>query len=74
MGTSIERASATKEFYTRGDYIPGLQFDGMNVLQSAEAAKFAINYAKTKGPILLEGMTYRYFGFSPFSIVPMTVL
>ena len=32
----------------------------MNVLQSAEASKFAINYAKTQGPILLEAMTYRY--------------
>jgi pyruvate dehydrogenase E1 component alpha subunit len=64
MGTAIERASATKEFYSRGDYIPGLQFDGMNVLQSAEASKFAIDYAKTKGPILLEGITYRYQGHS----------
>jgi pyruvate dehydrogenase E1 component alpha subunit len=64
MGTAIERASATKDFYTRGDYIPGIQFDGMNVLQSAEAAKYAIAYAKTKGPILLEAMTYRYQGHS----------
>ena len=59
MGTAIERASATKEFYTRGDYLPGVQFDGMNVLQSAEAAKFAIHHAKTHGPIMLEAMTYR---------------
>jgi len=35
MGTAIERASATAEFYTRGDFVPGIQFDGMNVLQAA---------------------------------------
>lgn len=64
MGTAIERASATKEFYTRGDYIPGLQFDGMNVLQSAEVSKFAVDHAKNKGPILIEAMTYRYQGHS----------
>jgi len=64
MGTAIERASATKEFYHRGDYIPGLQYDGMNVLQSAEAARYAINHAKTKGPFMLEAMTYRYQGHS----------
>ena len=59
MGTPIDRASATHEFYHRGDYIPGIQFDGMNVLQAAETARYAINHAKTKGPILLEAMTYR---------------
>jgi len=64
MGTSVERSSATTEFYTRGDYIPGIQYDGMNVLQSAEVAKFSIEYAKNKGPILLEPMTYRYSGHS----------
>jgi len=64
MGTAIERASATKEFYHRGDNIPGIQYDGMNVLQSAEASRYAINHAKTKGPIMLEAMTYRYQGHS----------
>jgi len=64
MGTSVERASATPNFYTRGDYVPGIQFDGMNVLQAREAGKFAVKYAKEKGPILLEAMTYRYMGHS----------
>lgn len=36
-----------------------LQFNGMNVLQSREVAKYAVNYAKTVGPILLEAKTYR---------------
>lgn len=36
----------------------------MNVLQAAEVSKFAINYAKNSGPILLEAMTYRYKGHS----------
>jgi len=64
MGTSIERSSATSEFYTRGDYVPGIQYDGMNVLQSAEVAKFAIKHIKEKGPIVLEALTYRYSGHS----------
>jgi len=64
MGTSIERASATPNFYTRGSYIPGVQFDGMNVLAAREVGKFAKQYALNKGPILLEAMTYRYKGHS----------
>eukprot|EP00029_Vermamoeba_vermiformis_P012713 TRINITY_DN763_c0_g1_i1.p1 TRINITY_DN763_c0_g1~~TRINITY_DN763_c0_g1_i1.p1 ORF type:complete len:398 (-),score=168.21 TRINITY_DN763_c0_g1_i1:44-1237(-) len=64
MGTSIERASATKEFYTRGDYVPGLQFDGMDVLVSREVGKYAKEYALTKGPIFLEAKTYRFQGHS----------
>jgi TPP-dependent pyruvate/acetoin dehydrogenase alpha subunit len=31
----------------------------MNVLQSREVAKYAVNHAKTVGPILLEAKTYR---------------
>jgi len=64
MGTSVERASATPCFYTRGNYIPGVQFDGMNVLAAKEVGKFAKKYAIEKGPILLEAMTYRYKGHS----------
>lgn len=64
MGTAINRASATPEFYTRGDYVPGLQFNGMDVLASRDAGKFAVEYAKKHGPILLEAKTYRYVGHS----------
>uniref|UniRef100_A0A6B2L6Z5 Pyruvate dehydrogenase E1 component subunit alpha n=1 Tax=Arcella intermedia TaxID=1963864 RepID=A0A6B2L6Z5_9EUKA len=64
MGTSVERASATPFFYTRGDYIPGVQFDGMNVLAAKEAGKFAREYALQHGPIVLEAITYRYKGHS----------
>lgn len=64
MGTPVERASATPFFYARGDYIPGIQFDGMNVLQAKEVGKFARKYALEHGPILLEALTYRYKGHS----------
>lgn len=64
MGTSVSRASATPEFYTRGNYIPGIQFDGMNVFQARETMKFAKKYALEKGPIMLEANTYRYGGHS----------
>jgi len=64
MGTAINRASATPEFYTRGDYVPGLQFNGMDVLASRDAGRFAVEYAKAHGPILLEAKTYRYVGHS----------
>lgn len=64
MGTAIKRASATAEFYTRGDYVPGLQFNGMDVIASRDAGRFAVEYAKANGPILLEAKTYRYVGHS----------
>eukprot|EP01125_Pyxidicula_operculata_P011111 TRINITY_DN3626_c0_g1_i1.p1 TRINITY_DN3626_c0_g1~~TRINITY_DN3626_c0_g1_i1.p1 ORF type:complete len:391 (+),score=106.60 TRINITY_DN3626_c0_g1_i1:67-1239(+) len=64
MGTPISVASATEDFYTRGHYIPGIQFDGMDVLATKEVSKFAVEYAKTEGPIILEAMTYRYTGHS----------
>jgi pyruvate dehydrogenase E1 component alpha subunit len=65
MGTSVERASANTDYYTRGDYIPGIWVDGMDLLAVREAARFACEYMRAgKGPLLMECMTYRYSGHS----------
>uniref|UniRef100_A0A671QTF3 Pyruvate dehydrogenase E1 component subunit alpha n=1 Tax=Sinocyclocheilus anshuiensis TaxID=1608454 RepID=A0A671QTF3_9TELE len=63
MGTSVERASASTDYYKKGDYIPGLRVDGMDVLSMREATRFAADYCRSgKGPILMELQTYRYHG------------
>lgn len=64
MGTSVERASASTDYYTRGDYIPGIRVDGMDVLAIREVTKYCKEYALKNGPILLEAATYRYHGHS----------
>lgn len=64
MGTSSLRAAAQSKFYTRGDYIPGIKMDGMDVLAVREGFKFAASYARKNGPIYVEVDTYRYKGHS----------
>ncbi|ETW86345.1 hypothetical protein HETIRDRAFT_471745 [Heterobasidion irregulare TC 32-1] len=65
MGTSAERSSSNTEYYTRGDKIPGIQANGMDIVASSQAVKHAREWAISgKGPLLLEFVTYRYGGHS----------
>lgn len=67
MGTSVERASASKDLSKNGAAwgIPGLQVDGMDVVAVKEAAEKAIAHCRAgNGPFLLEMKTYRYRGHS----------
>jgi pyruvate dehydrogenase E1 component alpha subunit len=67
MGTSVSRASAVKELYSRGAAfgIPGVSVDGMDVLAVKEAGVKALEHARSgKGPFILGMQTYRYRGHS----------
>ena len=67
MGTSVERATAQPDFSKRGVSfgIEGEQVDGMDVRMTYDAARRAIEHARSgKGPYILEMLTYRYRGHS----------
>lgn len=64
MGTSTSRHANNTDFYTRGEKIPGIKVNGMNVLAVKEATRWAGAYVKENGPLYLELNTYRYHGHS----------
>ncbi len=67
MGTSVERASASRDMSKNGAPwgIPGVQVDGMDVEAVHEASQLAVAHCRAgKGPYLLEMKTYRYRGHS----------
>ncbi|CAG9799478.1 unnamed protein product [Chironomus riparius] len=65
MSTSSERSTANTGYYTRGDNIPGIWCDGMDVLAVREATRYAIEHAASgKGPVVMELATYRFVGHS----------
>ena len=67
MGTSVKRASASPDFYKRGEPfgIPGRKVDGMDVLAVREAGEIAVAHCRAgKGPYILQMETYRYRGHS----------
>jgi pyruvate dehydrogenase E1 component alpha subunit len=67
MGTSVQRGSAETHFYRRGTgfRIPGMDVNGMDVLEVRKAAEIAIDFVRGgNGPVLMELNTYRYRGHS----------
>ena len=67
MGTSVERASASRDLSKNGAPwgIPGEQVNGMDVTAVKEAGERAAAHCRAgNGPYLLEMKTYRYRGHS----------
>ncbi|EPQ25996.1 uncharacterized protein PFL1_06451 [Pseudozyma flocculosa PF-1] len=66
MGTAAERSSMNTAYYTRGDVIPGLQVNAMDVLAVVAATKHTAKWTAVdgNGPLLMELVTYRYGGHS----------
>ncbi len=67
MGTAVRRSSAETHFYRRGTAfrIPGMDVNGMDVLEVRQAAEVALEYVRAgNGPVLMELNTYRYRGHS----------
>jgi pyruvate dehydrogenase E1 component alpha subunit len=65
MGTPVEVSSGQPELHRRAAAYgmeDGGRIDGMDLVKVYDAVGQAADYARKKGPILLESMTYRYEG------------
>ena len=66
MGTSVTRSAAGENLFERGKGfgIPGKKIDGMDITTVMREGAEATEYAREKGPVILEMETYRYRGHS----------
>ena len=67
MGTSLERHTAQTDLHKRGEGygVHGLRCDGMDVVDTYEVLKEAIEQVRTeRTPLLVEALTYRFRGHS----------
>lgn len=65
MGTPVDVAAGQTELHKRavGYGIKDMgRVDGQNVIDVYEVTSKAVEYARKKGPVLIESMTYRYKG------------
>ncbi|HSD76095.1 MAG TPA: thiamine pyrophosphate-dependent enzyme, partial [Solirubrobacteraceae bacterium] len=67
MGTAIERHSAVTDLQVKGEGfgVPGMECDGMDVLDTYAVTQRALRVAREeRRPILVEAVTYRFRGHS----------
>lgn len=67
MGTAVHRAAASTDIagHACAYRMPGLQTNGMHVLEVAETMQEALRHVRSNlGPVLIEAMTYRFRGHS----------
>ena len=67
MGTSLERHTAQTDLHKRGEGfgVPGMRCDGMDVLDTHDVMREAIEKVREeRRPILVEAVTYRFRGHS----------
>ena len=65
MGTRVEDASGQVELHKRA-IAYGIEdmgrIDGQNVMEVHDVVAHAVEYARKKGPVMIEAITYRYLG------------
>lgn len=67
MGTSLNRHCSINNLHDKGESfgIPGIQVNGMNILEVMKEGKKVIDYVREgNGPMIIEMNTYRYRGHS----------